>query len=50
MLAVHDEASGRDRDQVLEVGLDPIPGLDGVEDNSGGDVGTGGVGDKLAHQ
>ena len=31
MLAVHDEAPGGDRDEVLEAGLDPVPGLDGVE-------------------
>ena len=44
MLAVHDEASGRDRDEVLEAGLDPIPGLDRIEGDGRGDIVAGGAG------
>ena len=33
VLAVHDEAAGGDRDEVLEAGLDPVLGFDRVEDD-----------------
>ncbi len=50
MLAVHDETPGRDRNEILEAGLDPVPGLDGVEGDAPGDLVAGGVGHELAHQ
>ena len=50
MLAVHDEASGRDRDEVVETGLDPILGLDRIEIDRLGDVRTGRAGHEFAHQ
>ena len=31
VLAVHDEASGRDGNEILEAGLDPVLGLDRIE-------------------
>ena len=37
MLAVDDEASGGDGDEVFEAGLDPILGLDRVEGDALGD-------------
>ena len=50
MVAMHDEPSGGDRDEILEAGLDPIPGLDGVEADISRDGLTGGVADDLADQ
>ncbi len=50
VLAVHDEAPGGDGDEVLEAGLDPVLGLDGVEGNGLGEVFAGRIGDELAHQ
>ena len=50
VLAVHDEAPGRDRDEILKAGLDPILGLDRVEGDALCDFLAGGVGHELAHQ
>ena len=47
MLAVHDEAPGRDRDQVLEAGPDPVLGLDRIEIDGPGDISTGGAGRRV---
>ena len=50
MLAVDDEASGRHGDEVFEAGLDPILGLDRIEDDALGDVLTCGIGHEFADQ
>ena len=50
MLAVHDEASGRYGDEVFEAGLDPVLGLDRVEDDALRDISAGGIGDEFAQQ
>ena len=49
MLAVHDEAPGRDRDQIFERCLDPVLGLDDVEADTLCDFLAGGSGDEPAH-
>ena len=36
--AVHDEAAGRYRDEIFEARLDPVLGLDNVEDERFGDL------------
>ena len=50
MLAVHDEAPGRDGDEVFEAGLDPVLGLDRVEGDALGDIRAGGIGHEFADQ
>ena len=50
VLAVDDEAAGGDRDQILEARFDPVLGFDHVENDAPGDLRTGGVGRRVAHQ
>src|SRR5260370_23692560 len=46
--SVHDEAPGRDRHEILERSLDPVPGFDRVERNVLRDLVAGGEADQLA--
>src|ERR1700722_17183830 len=48
MPAMHDEAPGADRDELLQRRLDPVLGLDGVEAYGQRDIVAGGDGDQFA--
>src|SRR5215469_12325625 len=50
MRAMHDKAPGRDRHQVLQTSLDPVLGLDGVEDDALADLLARGITHELADQ
>ena len=50
MVAMHDEPSGGDWDEILEAGLDPILGLDSVEADPLCDGLAGGLADDLTDQ
>ena len=50
VLAMHDEAPGRDRDEILEAGLDPILGLDRVEGDVPAISSPAAMADEFAHQ
>ena len=50
MLAMHDKTSGRNGNEILEAGLDPVLGFDRVEGDGFRDLLAGGVADQFAHQ